>query len=66
MRGRKLEQLVLTFVLQAELAPGKARITKVREWLYEAIHGVPEAAVHSQGYSPSTAVRDRLRKYKVS
>ncbi|BEJ12354.1 hypothetical protein CspHIS471_0208140 [Cutaneotrichosporon sp. HIS471] len=50
-------------VLQSELAPGKARVESVRDWLYQAIHGIPEAAA-LKGDRPSQMLRDRVRKYR--
>ncbi|KAK4685335.1 cell cycle checkpoint protein, partial [Tremellales sp. Uapishka_1] len=44
---------------EAELAPGKARISKLKSWLGEAIYGVPDGSA-----SVSEASRDRIRKYK--
>lgn len=51
--------------MKSELAPGKQRVAKVAEWLYEAVHGVPES-VGKSGAPVSQTTRDRLRKYRVS
>jgi cell cycle checkpoint protein len=49
---------------QADLALGKARVAKVKNWLHEALYGVPaEYAVPGSG--PSQLGRDKVRKYKV-
>lgn len=48
---------------QSELAPGKQRIAKVRQWLHDAVFGISETS--PPGYQPNQLVRDRLRKYKV-
>ncbi|EJT50597.1 RAD17 isoform 4 [Trichosporon asahii var. asahii CBS 2479] len=49
----------------SELAPGKQRVAKVAEWLYEAVHGVPES-VGKSGAPVSQTTRDRLRKYRTT
>lgn len=54
---------------QADMAPGKQRVAKVRGWLYEALHGEPEGApISSQSSTSSKQLqerRDKMRKYKV-
>ncbi|GMK55142.1 hypothetical protein CspeluHIS016_0201980 [Cutaneotrichosporon spelunceum] len=50
-------------ILESELAPGKARVEHVRDWLYQAVHGMPEAAA-LKGEKPSQLRRDRVRKYR--
>ncbi|RSH93942.1 Cell cycle checkpoint protein rad17 [Saitozyma podzolica] len=48
---------------EAELAPGKARIAKVKSWLHESHHGFPADYIPPpQGVSQSS--RDKLRKYR--
>jgi cell cycle checkpoint protein len=49
---------------QAELAPGKARIAKVRNWLHMSLYGCPMDQDPDQS-SLSPRVRDNVRKYKV-
>ncbi|WVR05388.1 hypothetical protein IAU60_002402 [Kwoniella sp. DSM 27419] len=45
---------------QAELAPGKARILRVRNWLHESLYGYPFDA----SPPPPGVNRDKIRKYK--
>ncbi|KAK8869618.1 hypothetical protein IAR55_000185 [Kwoniella newhampshirensis] len=46
---------------EADLAPGKARIQRVKAWLHESIFGYPPGVAAPP---PSTSSRDRLRKYR--
>ncbi|WVN86688.1 uncharacterized protein L203_101860 [Cryptococcus depauperatus CBS 7841] len=46
-------------ITEVELAPGKARIQKVKTWLREAVFGCA-----SDMSSPPASARDRLRKYR--
>ena len=56
--------IVLIFDGQAALAPGKARIAKVKAWLHEALYGVPENYVAPPGgIDPLAAAK--LKKYRV-
>ncbi|WVW82874.1 hypothetical protein I302_104886 [Kwoniella bestiolae CBS 10118] len=45
---------------EAELAPGKARIAKVKNWLHESLFGYP----FDVPPPPGNVNRDKLRKYK--
>jgi cell cycle checkpoint protein len=45
---------------QAELAPGKARVAKVKAWIHEAIYGYPLDAIQNKSVGT-----DKIRKYKV-
>ncbi len=47
-----------------ELAPGKNRIAKVKNWLHESLHGVPADHIPSTASGNQTN-RDKLRKYRV-
>ncbi|CAK9784093.1 hypothetical protein CC85DRAFT_268159 [Cutaneotrichosporon oleaginosum] len=49
--------------MQSELAPGKARVERVRDWLCQAAHGMSDAAF-VRGERPNQMVRDRVRKYR--
>lgn len=47
----------------ADLAPGKARIASVRDWMHLAVYGhAPDAQPLGSG---SAAVCEKVRKYKV-
>ncbi|KAL7424215.1 RFC checkpoint protein Rad17 [Cryptotrichosporon argae] len=48
---------------ETELAPGKQRIARVKNWLHEALYGVPTDYNARLG-EPSRAVVDRTRKYR--
>lgn len=50
---------------QAELAPSKPRITKLKQWLVEALEGIPPEMVGRE-QEMSTSARERIRKYRVS
>ncbi|OWZ74153.1 hypothetical protein AYX14_00374 [Cryptococcus neoformans] len=45
--------------LEADLAPGKARIQKVKGWLHESLYGYPPDV-----RPPPLPTRDKLRKYR--
>ncbi|KIY34336.1 cell cycle checkpoint protein [Cryptococcus gattii E566] len=45
--------------LEADLAPGKARIQKVKAWLHESLYGYPPDV-----QPPPLSTRDKLRKYR--
>ncbi|ORY20600.1 Rad17 cell cycle checkpoint protein-domain-containing protein [Naematelia encephala] len=48
---------------EAELAPGKKRIERVRNWLHEALYGHPQGNVPLSG-GQSQASKEKIRKYK--
>lgn len=49
---------------ETDLAPGKARITKVKNWLHEALYGCPVDAPEEA--RKNQAATDKIRKYRVS
>lgn len=49
---------------ETDLAPGKARIAKVKNWLHEALYGCT-ADAPAQARQNRAAV-DKVRKYRVS
>ena len=50
--------------METELAPGKNRIVKVKNWIHEALYGYPPGYTPPGG--PSRASVDKIRKYRVS
>jgi hypothetical protein len=48
---------------QVELAPTKQRITAVRQWLEEAMTGIPAGVDKETSFSD--IAKERIRKYRV-
>lgn len=49
---------------ETDLAPGKARITNVKNWLHEALYGcLPDTPAYIQGNKAAT---EKVKKYRVS
>lgn len=49
---------------ETDLAPGKARITKVKNWLHEALYGcLPDTPAYIQ---MNKAATEKVKKYRVS
>ena len=50
---------------QADLAPGKQRLSNVKQWIHEALYGHPDGYIPPPGGLADTQ-RDKLRRYRVS
>lgn len=48
---------------EADLAPNKKKVTKVKEWIQEALHGCPSDA--PEHFRSNRSATDKVRKYKV-
>lgn len=63
-RASRIESRSADNTSQADLAPTKQRIATVRNWLEEAITGVP-ASVRESGVSFSEGAKEQVRRYRV-